>query len=107
VKEVRPVLIITNPITGSAVTPLPRLGLGAAWTAALAPAAPAACPRAIGARPSMEKAARIAEQHGALGIADPAALRLAGQLPNYMTTRISAFGAGAMGPHPEREPEPV
>lgn len=99
-------MLITNPNPGSVLMPLPRFGLGAACMATPAPAALAACPRVASARPSTEKAAFIAEQHGDLGFWAEAALPLAGQVPTYMT-RVSAIGAGARGPHPEREPEPV
>jgi hypothetical protein len=99
-------VLIMIPDSGSVLKPLPRYGLGAAWLAAPAPAALAACPRVTSARPSTEKAAFIAEQHGNFGLRVDAALPLAGQVPTIMT-RLSATGAGAMGPHPEREPEPV
>jgi hypothetical protein len=95
-------------INETAVDPRPRAVL-----LACAPAAAAASPRAVVARPSSNKSARIAVQHAGLAQPGQAALPRDGQRPTYMTRSSAAIaltgfaGGGALGPHPAREPEPV
>jgi hypothetical protein len=108
---------IMIPSYGTAIEPLPRFVL-AACLPELTPAL-SACPSAFSARPSAEKPALAAEWHSHV-FAQPGGdvVQPDGQVPTYMTrtsavgncaarTRIAAMGAGAKGPHPAREPEPV
>ena len=92
--------------TENIVVPRPRFGTRA-FLAVPAQAGPSAILRAPGARPSTDLPSAAARRQAcAHALTGRAGLQGTGQAASYMT-RISAIGAGASGPHPAREPEPV
>jgi hypothetical protein len=101
-----PVVLIKLSETENVITPLTRFGMRAFLTVPVQAASPAIL-RARSARPSTDLPSAAAQRqvcaHARTG---GVRLQLTGQANSYMT-RISAIGAGASGPHPAREPEPV
>jgi hypothetical protein len=106
-KEVAPVIEINTDVSGGVFAPARvKLPDGAACPAAVSGGVPARVPSltsgpAAGKGTGMPKVgvqAQIQPPHfGPKPIPNPY---------NY-TTRVSALGGGAKGPHPAREPEPV
>jgi hypothetical protein len=95
-----------NSNTETAQKPQQRFGMGTC-PHALAPAVTSAIKSAVATpRPRTGMAAGFAEQHLALALAATGRgtwLRLSATKSMY-TTLISAFGDGAQGSHPAREP---